>query len=202
MQFPHTQAINEDQCKYVWIHHSARHTCPRAKPARSREQSLLKERADTAPYWAPTAVLPRHHFNTSFPSETWNHFFLTVKPVLSSHTREAQKVAAKGRSLLTGGKYQYKIKVWEHSVWLQQVGCLIEVTATTGLTVMWILSWTINCVGFFVKERGWPYSRASLTPLKYLILICKVQHSLYYTVNTVNYFIESINFHGYLILDH
>ena len=42
--------------------------CPRAKPLRSRVQSLLKLREDTAPYWAPTAVLPRHHFNICFGS--------------------------------------------------------------------------------------------------------------------------------------
>ena len=60
----------------------------------------------------------------------------TVTPVLSSHTREAQKVAASGRWLLTRGEYQYKFNIWEHFVWLLKTGCcLIEVTANTGLTV-------------------------------------------------------------------
>jgi len=99
MQFPHTQAINEDQCKYVWIHHSTRQTCPRAKPARSREQSLLKERADTAPYWAPTAVLPRHHFNTSFPSETWQHFLFTVNSLNTKDTKLCGGFFVKGKGL-------------------------------------------------------------------------------------------------------
>lgn len=35
-------------------------TCPFAKPQSSLEQSLLMLRAEMAPYWAPTAVLPRH----------------------------------------------------------------------------------------------------------------------------------------------
>jgi len=39
--------------------------------------------------------------------------------------REAQKVAAYGRWLLSGGEYQYKIKVWEHSVWLLKTGWLL-----------------------------------------------------------------------------
>jgi len=41
-------------------------------------------------------------------------FKCTVKHVLSSHTREAQNVAAEGRWLLNRGEYQYKINVWEH----------------------------------------------------------------------------------------
>ena len=43
-------------------------TCPLAKPERRRVQSLLKLRADTEPYCCPTAVLPRHHFNTCLGS--------------------------------------------------------------------------------------------------------------------------------------
>lgn len=34
-------------------------TCPLAKPQRSLEQSLLMLRAEMAPYWLPTLVLPR-----------------------------------------------------------------------------------------------------------------------------------------------
>ena len=56
-------------------------------------------------------------------------FQITVKPVLSSHTREAQKVAAYGRWLLNRGEYQYKFNIWEHFVCLLKTGwCLIEVT--------------------------------------------------------------------------
>jgi len=54
------------------------------------------------------------------------HLYSTVKPVLSSHTREAQKVAAKGRWLLNRGEYQYKISVWEHFVWLLKTGGLLN----------------------------------------------------------------------------
>lgn len=43
-------------------------TCPLAKPERSRVQSLLKLSADTDPYCWPTAVLPKHHFNTCLGS--------------------------------------------------------------------------------------------------------------------------------------
>jgi len=46
--------------------------------------------------------------------------------VLGSHAGEAQKVAALGRWLLSGGAYQYKIKVWEHSVWLLKTGWLLN----------------------------------------------------------------------------
>jgi len=61
----------------------------------------------------------------------------TVKPVLSSHTREAQKVAALGRWLLNRGEYQYKFNIWEHFVWLLKTGCCLrEVTTNTGLTVI------------------------------------------------------------------
>jgi hypothetical protein len=44
-------------------------TCPLANPHNSLVQSLLKLRADTDPYWAPTAVLPKHHFNTCLGSK-------------------------------------------------------------------------------------------------------------------------------------
>ena len=50
----------------------------------------------------------------------------TVKPVLNSHTREAQKVAAKGRWLLNRVEYQYKINIWEHFVWLLKTGWLLN----------------------------------------------------------------------------
>ena len=50
----------------------------------------------------------------------------TVKSVLNTHPREALKVAASGWWLLSGGEYQYKIKVWEHSVWLLLTGCLLN----------------------------------------------------------------------------
>jgi len=56
-----------------------------------------------------------------FPIYIWA--INTVKPVLGA--REAQKVAAYGRWLLSGGEYQYKIKVWEHSVWLLKTGWLL-----------------------------------------------------------------------------
>jgi len=46
--------------------------------------------------------------------------------VLSSHPKEAQKVAAYGRWLLIEGEDQYKIKVWEHSVWLLKTGWLLN----------------------------------------------------------------------------
>jgi len=36
------------------------------------------------------------------------------------------KVAAYGRWLLSRGKYQYKIKIWEHSVWLLKTGWLLN----------------------------------------------------------------------------
>jgi len=44
--------------------------------------------------------------------------------VLSSQSREAQKVAALGRWLLSGGEYQNQ--VWEHSVWLFKTGWLVN----------------------------------------------------------------------------
>jgi len=51
---------------------------------------------------------------------------LTVKPVLSSHPREAKKMASYGKWLFNGGEYQNKIKVWEHSVWLLKTGWLLN----------------------------------------------------------------------------
>jgi len=53
-------------------------------------------------------------------------FKTTVKPLLSSHTREAQKVAAQGRWLLNRGEYQYKINIWEHFDWLLKTGGLLN----------------------------------------------------------------------------
>ena len=47
-------------------------------------------------------------------------------PVLSSHPREAQKLATYGRWLHSGGEYQYKIKVWEKSLWLLRTGWLFN----------------------------------------------------------------------------
>jgi len=46
--------------------------------------------------------------------------------VLRSHWREAQKVAAFGRWLFIEGEYQYKIKIWEHLVWLLKTGWLLK----------------------------------------------------------------------------
>jgi len=54
------------------------------------------------------------------------HYQYTVKPVLSSHQWEAQKVAAYGRWLLNGGEHQYKIKVWKQIVWLLKTGWLLN----------------------------------------------------------------------------
>jgi len=74
-------------------------------------------------------------------------YLTTFKPVLSSHTREAQNVAALGRWLLNRGEYQYQFYSWEHFVWLLKTGCcLIGVTAYTGLTVVSteLLFW-VNC---------------------------------------------------------
>jgi len=47
--------------------------------------------------------------------------------VLSSHTEEAQKVAAYGRWLLNRGEYQHKVKVWEHFVLLLKTCWLINI---------------------------------------------------------------------------
>jgi len=58
--------------------------------------------------------------NITYCARTHEYYILTficaVKPVLSSHPREAQNVAAWDSRLLTRGEYQYKIKVLEHSV--------------------------------------------------------------------------------------
>jgi len=54
------------------------------------------------------------------------HFMYTVIPVLNSHTREAQKVAAYGRWLLNRGEHQYKINIWEHFDWLLKTGWLLN----------------------------------------------------------------------------
>jgi len=56
------------------------------------------------------------------------------KPVLSSHPRKAQKVAASGKWLLSGGEYQYRNMVREHSVWLLKTGWLPN-RGNAGLTV-------------------------------------------------------------------
>jgi len=42
--------------------------------------------------------------------------YYTVKPVLNSYTREAQKVA----------EYQYNINIWEHFDWLLKIGWLLN----------------------------------------------------------------------------
>ena len=60
----------------------------------------------------------------------------TVKPVLSSHPWEAEKVVAGGRWLLnTVQIYRYMNFGQLSSGCLIQVGCLIEVTTNTGLTI-------------------------------------------------------------------
>jgi len=46
--------------------------------------------------------------------------------VLRSNPSEAQKVAALGKWLFIKGEYQYKIKVWEHLVWLLKTGWLLN----------------------------------------------------------------------------
>jgi len=38
---------------------------------------------------------------------------------------EAQIVADQGKWLLNELEYQYKIKIWEHSVWLPKTGVLL-----------------------------------------------------------------------------
>jgi len=66
----------------------------------------------------------------------------TVKPVLGSHTREAQKVAAQGRWLLKAGGCLIKVNISTKLTFgnifigcFRQIGCLIEVNVNTGLTV-------------------------------------------------------------------
>jgi len=70
---------------------------------------------------------------TEITRRMWNRTFsgtvillCTIKPVLGSHPREAQKVAAYGRWLLSGGEYQYKIYVWERSVLVLKTGWLLN----------------------------------------------------------------------------
>jgi len=50
----------------------------------------------------------------------------TVKPVLAATQGKHKKVAALRQWLLSGGEYQYKIKVWEHFVWLLDTGWLLN----------------------------------------------------------------------------
>ena len=59
----------------------------------------------------------------------------TVKPVFSSHTREAQKWLLKAGSYLTEMNISTHVTFGKKLfVCLGQVDCLIEVTANTGLT--------------------------------------------------------------------
>ena len=71
-----------------------------------------------------------------------NLFVNTVKPVLSNHTTEAQKVAAQGRWLLKAGGCLIKVNISTKLTFgnifigcFRQIGCLIEVNVNTGLTV-------------------------------------------------------------------
>jgi len=78
----------------------------------------------------------------------------TVKPVLSSHPREAQKWPLKAGGCLIEVNIRTKLK-FGNIVYgcLRQVGCLKEVTANTGLTVVkrskhkfGILFETVKCI--------------------------------------------------------
>ena len=57
---------------------------------------------------------------------TVNGIICTVKPVFSSHPMEAHKMPSEGRWLFNGGKYQNKIKIWEHIVWLLKTSWLLK----------------------------------------------------------------------------
>ena len=51
--------------------------------------------------------------------------FYSVKPVLSSHSREARNVAAEGRWLFNTGQIYKETLIWETSKWLLNTGgCL------------------------------------------------------------------------------
>jgi len=64
----------------------------------------------------------------------------TVKLVLSSHPMEAQKWHLKGGGCLMEVNIRTKLKLGNIVYGcLRQVGCLIEVTANTGLTVFVIV---------------------------------------------------------------
>jgi len=61
----------------------------------------------------------------------------TVKPVLSSHPREVQKWPLKAGAFLMEVNIRTKLKFGNILYGsLRQVGCLIEVTANTDLTVL------------------------------------------------------------------
>ena len=86
----------------------------------------------TAP-WREAALRPQiteTHFCKISPS-----YGSSIKPVLSSHPREAQKWPLKGGGCLMEVNIRTKLK-FGNIVYgcLRQVGCLIEVTANTGLT--------------------------------------------------------------------
>ena len=92
--------------------------------------------------------------------------------MLSSHTREAQKMAALGRWLLNRGEYQYKFNIWEHFVWLLRTGCcLIEVTANTGLTVCYCKNHLPEYMG-----EGIPVSFSSNSNLTPPVLVVRTPH--------------------------
>jgi len=58
------------------------------------------------------------------------HYMYTVKPALSSHSREARNVAAEGRWLFNTGQTYKETLIWEKSKWLLNTGgCLIQVAA-------------------------------------------------------------------------
>ena len=46
----------------------------------------------------------------------------TVEPVLSSHSREAKNLAAKGRWLFNAGKNYKEMLIWDNSKWLLNTG--------------------------------------------------------------------------------
>jgi len=71
----------------------------------------------------------------------------TVKPVLSSHLREAQKWSLKAGAFLMEVNIRTKLKFGNILYGcLRQVGCLIEVTANTGLTVLGAPNSCLNVV--------------------------------------------------------
>jgi len=52
------------------------------------------------------------------------HDPIYIKTCVNQPPREAQKMASQGRWLFKGGKYQNKIKIWEHIAWLLKTGWL------------------------------------------------------------------------------
>ena len=70
----------------------------------------------------------------ALPTKYTKNNLCTVKPVFSSHTREAQKWLLKAGGCLTEVNISTKLMIGNSLFgFLRQVGCLIEVTANTGL---------------------------------------------------------------------